>query len=324
VVLLLVAGRLAAPPLIAAKVRSSVESMEGGYHGDIDGVELSILSAEVTILGLHIEKSNGKVPVPFMQVKRFILGVARDGYKLRQTVRLVSPNVSFVDAESKAAQQWGPKFELIELREQLPLELEAVYMEDGQVHLRNFEARPAVDVYAHDLEIAWEQLSGCLPPGWPSCKSSLRGEGRVMGSGALALNGGFDRNRNSRFNVAAELTNLKVTQLNPTLLKYVEIDAQGGTIELETIYRMLGDAKRLVVVPRLHDVEIVGGNRERTSLFREIVGGVAAGYFERHSGSKAIGYKSEGAGKGEWSIIDWRSQRDRDAPGEKPVARSRN
>jgi hypothetical protein len=238
VALLLVAARLAAPSLIAAKVRRSVETLEGGYRGSIDDVELSVLGGEVEILGLRIVKTNGKVPAPFMDVKRFVLGMQRDGFKLRQTLRLVSLRMNFVDAESKAAEQWGPKFELEELRESLPLELGAVYIHDGQLHLRNFEARPAVDVYAENLELTWEKLAGCLPPGWPPCNSSLKAEAGVMGSGVFTAVGTYDRRQGSHFDVVGELKNLKVPQLNPALLEYAKIDAQEGSLDGTLLYKV--------------------------------------------------------------------------------------
>lgn len=314
--LLLVAGRLAAPSLIAAKVRRSVETLEGGYRGSIDDVELSVLGGEVEILGLRIVKTNGKVPAPFMDVKRFVLGVQRDGFKLRQTLRLVSLRMNFVDAESKAAEQWGPKFELEELRESLPLELGAVYINDGQLHLRNFEARPAVDVYAENLELAWEKLAGCLPPGWPPCNSSLKAEAGVMGSGTFKAVGAYNRRQGSHFDVVGELKNLKVPQLNPALLEYAKIDAQRGSLDGTLLYKVHGQSKHLVVVPRVHELEIAGGDRERTAWLREVAAGVAAGYFERKSGRKAIEYESGKGGKGEWSVVDWPRQRASNRAGE--------
>jgi hypothetical protein len=313
---LLVATRLAAPSLIAAEVRRSVETMEGGYRGSIDDVELSVLGGEVALLGLRIEKTNGKVPAPFLDVKRFVLGMQRDGFKLRQTLRLVSLRMNFVDAESKAAEQWGPEFELEDLRKSLPLELGAVYIHDGQVHLRNFEARPAVDVYAENLELAWEKLAGCLPPGWPPCNSSLKAQAGVMGSGALKAAGAYDRRQGSRFDVVGELKNLKVPQLNPALLEYAKIDAQRGSLDCTLLYTIHEQRKHFVVVPRVYELEIMGGERERTAWLRELAAGVTAGVFERKSGRKAIQYESGSGGKGEWSIVDWPRQRAGNGAGE--------
>jgi hypothetical protein len=322
-VALLVVGRLIAPPLIALKVRRSIAHMEGGYRGSISGVDLSVLSGEVALLDLRIQKANGKVPVPFMHIERFVLGVQRDGYRLRQTLRAVGLHANYVDAGQEDAQQWGPHFELRDLRKQLPLELAAFYVERGQVHFRNFGARPAIDVYARDVRLAWTGLVGCLPPGWASCDSTLRGRARVMGSGELPLRGAYDRHHGSRFHVGAELRGLRPEELNALLLKYAQIDAQHGRVDLSADYELYERQQRLVLVPRLYDVQVMGGDRARTSGLREMAAGVAAGFFERRRGSKAIAYTRRAGAGGSWSIIDWQGGRAQAAAAPKPDERER-
>ena len=314
---LLVAGRLAGPSIAAAVVRKSLHELKGGYHGDVREVDLSVLSGEVHILGLSIVKSNGLVPVPFMQIEDFTLGFEPQGWGWRTALTLNELRVNIVDAESKAKQQWGPDFKLEELREQLPFELTALHIHDGQVHFRNFEAKPAVDAYVHKLEANWESLDGCLPPGWPTCQSKVKARAGVMGSGALVARGTFDREKGPKMQASAQLDNLRAKQLNPVLLKYVRIDAQNGRIDLDARYTQHREARRLVLVPRLYDMNIAGNDSERTSWVREAAAGVAAGWFERKRGEKAIAYKKSGGGKGEWSLIDWGSERAEDRPEER-------
>ncbi len=311
----LVLARALAPTWIAATVRRSLDDMGDGYRGRIDGAELSVLRAEVVLLNLTIEKTNGRVPVPFMRVERFILGTVFVGYWPRTTLRLAGLKLNWVDAADKAAQQWGPHFELRELREQLPFELASLVLEDAEAHLRNFEARPGVDVYVQHFNATWRNLQGCLPPGWTSCDSTLRGEARVMGASQLDMAGHFDRRADSTFELRADLHDLRPAAWNPALLKYAELDVQRGRVDLNVHYRMHGDAQRLVLVPRLHDVEIAGGERERTAWGRELAAGLAAGFFERRSGEKAIVYKRRG-GSGAWSLIDWdRDRQDKSESG---------
>ena len=307
----LLAGRLAGPSIAAAVVRKSLHELKGGYHGDIDEVDLSVMTGEVHILGMQIVKSNGLVPVPFIQIKDFTLGLVPQGWSWRTVLTLNELSVSLVDADAKAKQQWGPDFKLEELREKLPAELTALHIRDGQVHFRNFEAKPQVDAYVHNLEGDWENLDGCLPPGWPTCQSTVKAKAAVMGSGALLARGTFDREKGAKMQATAELDNLRPKQLNPALLEYVKIDAQNGRIDVDVRYSQHKEAQRLVLVPRLYNVDIAGNDTEQTSWIREAAAGVAAGWFERKRGKKAIAYKKSGA-KGEWSLIDWGSDRAED------------
>jgi hypothetical protein len=304
--LLLIVGRLVAPPIIAKVVRNSLDDMKGGYHGDIRDVELSVFGAEVAMLDLTIAKTNGLVPVPFMHIPRFVLAVSFKNFRPYTELIGVGAEVNLVDAEEKAKQQWGPKFDLRDLREQLPFELRAVRFEDGSFHFRNYEAKPQVDLAVKKLNAAWEDLQSCLPPGSKTCDSKLTGKAQALRGGSLALRGSFDRNSGPNFFGSARLDDIKPVQLNAMLLEYAKIDVQEGTIDLSVQYRNQGDnAQRLVLVPRLYDVKVVGSaNKGEVKLWREMLAGAAAGYFERKRGTKAIAYKRHGA-KGEWSIIDW-------------------
>jgi hypothetical protein len=306
-VLLLVVGRLVATPIVAKVIRSSIDEMEGGYHGDIRDVELSVLGQEVAMLDFKIAKKNGLVPVPFMDIKRFVLAVSWKNFRPYTELVGVGAEVNLVDADEKAKQQWGPKFELRDLREQLPFELRAVRFEDASFHFRNYEAHPQVDLAVKKLNAAWEDLQSCLPPGSKTCDSKLSGKAQVLRGGSLSLRGSFDRNDGPNFVGSARVDNLKPVQLNAMLLQYAKIDAQEGTIDLDVHYRVHGqdDAQRLVLVPRLYNVKLLGSeNKGEIKLWREMLAGAAAGYFERKRGTKAIAYKGR-SGKGEWSLIDW-------------------
>jgi hypothetical protein len=307
----LIAGRLAAPAIIAKVVRGSLEDMKEGYRGDIRDVELSVLGAEVALLGLRIEKTNGKVPVPFMDIDRFVLAAVWEGYKPRMELIAHRAKINMVDASSKAAQQWGPPFELEDLRKQLPLELSAVRFIDGEFHFRNYEAQPPVDLFAKNLDADWEKLTGCLPPGWAACNSTLRAKASVMRGGRLALRGRFDRHHGPNFYASAKLNELKPVQLNPMLTKYAKIDMQDGTIDADAIYQNRNDAQRLVLVPRLYDVKVLGSDdRDEIKPGREILAGLAAGFFERRRGTKAVEYKKGARGEGKWKLIDWQDRRE--------------
>lgn len=313
---LLIIGRAAGPAIAAKVVRKSLMQLKGGYYGDIDDVDLSVLSGEVHILGMRIVKANGRVPVPFMQVEDFTLAFTMEGWAPRSEVHLHKLIVNMVDAKKEADQQWGPDFKLIELRESLPAELAALYVNDAQVHFRNYDAKPKVDAAVHNLDVVWENLAGCVPPGWPTCNSQLRVKAGVLRSGSLVARGRFDRRDGALMQATANLTNLKPEQLNPVLLEYAKIDAQKGRIDVDARFTQREDARRVVLVPHLYGVEIAGSDREDTKWVRETAAGIAAGWFERKRGTKAIEYKKRGSGKGAWAIIDTPSERS--AAEEKP------
>lgn len=304
VLLVLVAGRLAAPSIVKKVVTKSLHELPDGYVGEIESVDMRMLSAEVAMLGLRIVKQNGLVPVPFMQAKELVLGTVMDSWKPRTTLRMVEPNVSYVDASSEAKKQTGPSFDLKKLQKQLPFELIRVVIENGQMHFRKYETKPDLDAYATGVNVTWDKLVGCLPPGSSSCRSELKGEGTVLKTGKLNLKGAFDRSPDVRFHVDAALRNLRAASLSPLLKEYAKVDIQKGEVDLDARYDRRGKSHSALITPRLSDIEVVGSDTKDTRFFRELGLAAAAGYFERKKGKKAIKFVSRPSGESDFSLVD--------------------
>ena len=302
--LLAAVGWLAAPSLIARKVRKQLAALPGGYAGDIEGVELRLLSGEVAMLGMRIEKSHPHIPAPFLRADEFVIGFVREGSRLRNSLRVVRPVVSLVDGKTPAQDQWGPNFKLETLREQLPFELSELQVEDGQIHLRVFQAAPPVDAYISHLDVNWGELTNCLPPGTSACHSRVRVRGRVMGEGALAAAGGFERTPESRFSITGSVRDLVAKQLSPLLLRYAKVDVQDGKLDLDLRYRRHGDHYSALIVPKLDDFKVIGGDKD-TKVGREMALALAAGWFERRRGEKAVRLQgTSGRDNLEFKVID--------------------
>jgi hypothetical protein len=301
---LLVVGLLAAPPIIKRVIESSLEDMPGGYRGTIAAVDLRPLSAEIAMVGFKIEKKNGKVPVPYIDTEEFVLGTVRESWKLRTVLRIRAPIVSLVDAPSKEAQQWGPKVDLAKIRKQLPFELTRVEIERAQVHFRNFHAKPQVDVYLRDANVTWEKLVGCLPPGSASCRSHVRAEAGLMKSGRAELEGTFERSPEPHTQIKLDVEQVKARELSPLLSEYAKVDVQGGLVSATMRYVAKATDKSFRIIPRLSDLDVVGGDRKDTRFFREVGLAAAAGWFERKTGEKAIVISSKNGGKFDFNIVD--------------------
>lgn len=303
---LLLIGRLAAPPLIEKVVEKSLENMPGGYRGTIDHIDMRMLSAEIALVGMQIEKKNGLVPVPFMKVGELVLGTVRDGLKPRTTLRFVQPVINYVDAESEAKKQTGPTVDLAQIRKQLPFELINVQIEDGEFHFRNFEAKPPVDVYMQHLAVNWDKLVGCMPPGNASCRSELAAEAAIMTTGKLDVKGKFERTPEVHFDARVTVDGLKAPRLNTLLKHYAKVDVKKGEIALEVTYKRRGERQDALIIPGLADFEVVGDDDKDTRFFRELGVAAAAGYFERKRGKKAISMSATGKKKPEFSLVDLR------------------
>jgi hypothetical protein len=304
VLLVMVVGRLVAPSAIKAILNKSLANMTDGYQGTVDDVAIRMLDAEIGLVGLKIVKKNGLVPVPFMQMKELVLGTVRDSWKLRSVMRAIEPNASFVDAKSEARKQKGPPDTLDNLSKQLPFELLRVEIEDGQYHFRNFEAKPEVDAYLSGVNVVWDKLVGCLPPGGSACRSNLEGRASVMKTGKLKFKGTFARTPEVDFHLDAALDDLRVPELNAALAQYAKVDVKKGTADVDVRYDRRGKGHDILLVPALSDFDVVGSKDGETKFFRELGLATAASYFERKNGEKAVSIKSKPSGGMDFELID--------------------
>jgi hypothetical protein len=301
---LLVVGRLVAPAIIERVVTKSLHQLSDGYVGDIDHIDVRMLSAEIALVELRVRKENGLVPVPFMQARELVIGTVMDSWKPRSTLRVVSPVVSVVDGPNEAKSQTGPTFKLEDLRRQLPFELVSLVVEDGEFHFRNFEGKPDLDVYAKDLDVTWDKLFGCLPPGSSACHSELRADAVLLERGKLVAKGQFERNPKARLHADITVRDLPAAQLSPVLKRYAKVDVQKGEIDLDVRYDRRGKSQTALIVPKLSNLEVRGGDGEKTSFFREVGLAAAAGWFERKKGEKAVRFSSAGPGDSSFELID--------------------
>ena len=308
VIALIVVGLLAAPSIIKRVVGSSLEDMPGGYRGTIESVDLRPLAAEIAIVGLKIEKKTGDIPVPYIVMRELVICTIRDSWKLRTKLRIVEPIVNVVDAPREAQQQWGPKFDLAGLRKQLPFELSEVLIENAQVHFRNFHAKPEIDAFLHTASVTWTGLVGCLPPGSSACRSHMGAASGFMKSGAARLRGGFERRPEPRIEMRLSVREVQAQELSPLLTEYAKVDLQGGVVAADVRYVGEGDSHSIRIIPRLSNLKVVGSESKDTRFFREVGLAMAAGWFERKSGEKAIAIESKAGGKFDFSLVDLKGE----------------
>ncbi|MET0286624.1 MAG: DUF748 domain-containing protein [Polyangiales bacterium] len=304
VVVVLVGVMLALPAIIKKIVESKLETIPGGYQGTIDHVEVRGLGSELALCGFTITKKNGQIPVPFLRAKEFHLLTELDGWRLRNALRFVEPEFSFVDAESEAKKQKGPEQTIETLRQKLPFELTRAEVIDGKFHFRNYQTKPDMDLYAHGLNARWDKLFGCLPPGNSACRSNLRAEAKLMKSGSLEAKGRFARNPVNDFHVTAHLRGLRAQELNPFLNEYAKVKASKGVIALDARYDRRGERHDTLMIPLLDDIEVEKAEGEDTSFLRKVGAGIATGWFERKKGEKGIAITKKPNGKTEFEIVD--------------------
>jgi hypothetical protein len=277
VVGLLVAIRAVLPIVVLRYVNQTLTQLEG-YTGRVADVDLSLWRGAYQIEGLRILKTGGKVPVPFVSARLIDLSVEwkalLDGSIVAE-IDLYQPKLNFVNAKSPAQSQskvdesWTDT-----VRELVPFEINRFAIHGGQVHYRDFEASPRVDIFVQDLEVVARNLTNS-----ESFKKTLyarfEGTGLAMGSGKVRFEGSIDPYaRKPTFQFDFGLNDLQIKQLNPFLKAYGSVDAEGGTLSIDTSFKAQGGKFDGYVKPFIKDLKVLNWDQEKEGFFQKLWEGV--------------------------------------------------
>jgi uncharacterized protein involved in outer membrane biogenesis len=281
-VVLIVAARIAAPYLIKRVVNEKLAALDG-YTGSIDDVDLNLWRGAYEVEGIRIDKTGGKVPVPFVAVERLDLGVdwraLFDG-SIVARVALFRPEVNFVKGPTKATTQTGKETDWRKTIEELaPLEIESFLVVDGEVHYRDFHAKPRVDVLIDHFNVRVTNLTNSKDLSGTRV-ATLKADGVLMHSGQLSVTGDIDPfQKQPTFHVKTSLEKLRIKELNGFLKAYVNVDAQKGTLSLYSDVDAKRGAFHGYVKPLIEGLDILQWNKEDErpieKLWEGLVGAVA-------------------------------------------------
>jgi hypothetical protein len=270
------------PPLIRSRINAGLADMQEGYVGHVDLVSIDWLTPGVTLHELRIERPQHKPGAPFMVVKRLEVAILfRSLFEPRVGLRFVEPVMTFIDARKPAQQQWGPPFNPANLREKLPFDLGAVQIADMEVHFRNFEARPKIDAYVHKVQVTASPLDNCIKNHPQGCDARADIKGRLMAGAGLRGQVQMSYDLKFLLDGFANLRNLTLSQLNPVLTRYAELDIQRGSLDLNM--RMRGPRYHFTLLPDVENLDLLGGERDKTRPGRELMLGMLSGMIERRA-----------------------------------------
>lgn len=283
-VVLIIAARVAAPYVIEHYVNKALKDLDG-YTGSIEDVDLNLWRGAYEVEELTIEKTTGRVPVPFVSLERLDLGVnwraLFDGAIVAK-VAMFRPKVNFVKGPSKATSQTGEEADWKQkLDELVPMRIDRFLIVDGEVHYRDFHASPKVDVFVDHLNVEVTNLTNSKDLSESHSRvAGLDVNANIMRSGALRLRGNLDPfARQPTFEIKAWVEHLQVAQLNPFLKAYVKVDVNRGKLSLYSELAARRGAFHGYVKPLIEGLDVLEWRKEEErpieKIWEALVGGVA-------------------------------------------------
>ncbi|PWU02862.1 MAG: hypothetical protein C5B52_04450 [Bacteroidetes bacterium] len=286
-ILALIIFRLLLPGIVLRWVNRELTKIPG-YEGHVDDIDIALIRGAYKIKGIELNKTGGKIPVPFFAADIIDLSVEwRALFHGRIVGKIIveHPTLNFVSGPTEATKQTKISHDWIDVVDDLmPLKLNRFEIFDGEIHYRDFHSSPKVNIYCKNVHILAQNLSNVnkdkeLLPSTADASADVYG-------GHATLNMKLDAlNRTPTFDAKAEMVGLDITNLNNFIDAYANLDVKQGTISIYTEAaakngKIIGYTK-----PIIKDLKVVNWEKDKDKPLKiiwEAIVGAVAWVFKNH------------------------------------------
>jgi hypothetical protein len=254
-----------------------------GYRTEIGHLSINLFRGAYQIKQIKLEKISGTVPVPFFSANIIDLSVQwRELFHgaLVGQIEVDRPSINFVNSPAPETSQTSvDKSWLEHVKELFPLKINRFEINDGEIHFRDFSRNPNVDLYMTKTHVVAVNLTN-------SRRLSQTLVATIDAVGIVPKEGNFKFHLQAdpladrpTFQLAAEMTDVDLTQWNNFLEAYGGVDASKGTFSVFTEMQVEQGKLQGYIKPILNHLEIARWKRAHENplkvIWETIVAGVA-------------------------------------------------
>jgi hypothetical protein len=264
---ILIAFRIALPYILLRFVNKELQTIPG-YTGHVDDIDVALIRGAYTIKTIKLDKTGGKIPVPFFSAEKIDLSVEWAAIFHRRLVGkliVIHPIINFAKGPNEATSQTEIKTQSWTkvVGDLMPLKINRFEIFKGEVHYRDFYSEPKVNIFAADIHILAENLSNAKrqPEELPSTVEATAAG--VYGGHAdlhMKLNA---LDSVPTFEVKAELLDMDITKLNDFLSAYGKFDVRKGTISIYTEAAAKDGKIKGYTKPIIKDLRVVNWEKDK-------------------------------------------------------------
>jgi hypothetical protein len=257
----LIVLRLMLPRILLNYVNGRLNQLEN-YRGQVEDIDVNLWRGAYDIIGLKLEKTGNKVPVPFLDVERIDLSVEWSElihWALVGEVRLYHPNLNFVKGPTKESSQAGLGESWIKLTEDLiPFDLNRLDILDGEIHYRDFSSDPKIDIFLDRMFLEAENLANSRKIAEDKFAWILIYNKPEEKDPTVKVDVDLDTfEERPTFDMKFSLKNLPLQRLNPFFKAYGKFDVEKGEFSLYSEVESSEGAYKGYVKPFFKDVKVI-------------------------------------------------------------------
>lgn len=288
---LLIIARLCLPYFVTRYVNKVLSNIEG-YQGSVEDVDISLWRGAYVIHQLKLEKIEGDVPVPFINIPTTDLSVEWEALldgAIVGKIKLISPRFNFVAGPTEAQTQTGKEADWTKpLKELMPLQINRFEIVRGKISYLDFYAAPKVDISIDSLNAVALNLNNATD-NKEKLPSRLKLTGTSVGGGTLSIVAEMNFLKEiPDFDADLKFTGVNLPDLNDFVKAYGKFDVEQGTFNLYSEIVLIDGNFDGYVKPIMIDMKVLNLEKDaedKKNVFQLIWEGIAelsSEVFENH------------------------------------------
>jgi Domain of Unknown Function (DUF748) len=226
---------LALEPLLLRYVNKVLNRLPE-YYGKVNDLDIDLIKGAYTIEGFSLTKKNSKIKQPFLNIAKTELSVewkALFARKLVGEVFFSEPVLNIINSDSKKNAQTSTEGDWQDMVEDLfPIKINRAEINKGKLTYRHEGTNDPISLEVNKIDASVENLSNSTNSVLEATSPFLI-TANVQNYSQLTVRGQLNPlSKNPIFNLNLTLAKTPLTRLNTLLRKSLEVDAEGGTIEL--------------------------------------------------------------------------------------------
>ena len=288
VLVLLIAIRIALPYILLKLVNKELQNIPG-YTGHVDDIDVALIRGAYKIKMIKLEKTGGKVPVPFFSAPLIDLSLQWASLfhgRIVGQIEVDQPVLNFVKGPTEETSQTKIDSSWTDVVKKLmPLKLNKFEIVEGQIHYRDFHSKPAFDIYTKQVHILAENLNNAeknkelLP-------STITASADVYGGKATASMKMDALAKTPTFDGKAKLEGLNLANLNNFIDAFAKFDIKSGEVSIYTEAAAKQGQITGYTKPIIKNLKVVNWEKDNGKPLKiayEAVMGAIAWVFKNHN-----------------------------------------
>ena len=271
---LLIAFRLYLPTLVLHYVNKELSTIPE-YRGHVDNISISLWRGAYQINHIELNKLTGQVPVPFFSANKIDLSVewaALFHGAVVAKIKFYKPIVNFVKGPTEASSQSGMDSSWIQVvRNLMPLNINRVDIINGEIHYRDFNSTPHIDIFLSEINARANNLRNKIDKN-KVLPATISVSCVCFKTGKLSLDMALDPlNEQPTFELIERMKGVELTTLNNFTEAYLKFEMIGGTMELYTEIAAKDGAFDGYTKPLFHDIKVQTNIQENKNIWHWLI-----------------------------------------------------